>query len=101
MAQELVWAQVGRFRQAVSRGRAESAGYVVLDESPYERDGGVRRPTRANGRPVKPRTSVAKEAAKKAAAKDSPAEVGGNAAHQAAEVIAEPASVNEKEENAR
>lgn len=91
MAQELVWARVGDNCAAVSRAQAEAKGYEVLaDESVRDANGDVRRPTRANGRPVKPKTSVAKKAAaKKATAKKTAAKK--TTAPPAAEVIAEPA----------
>lgn len=48
---------------------------TILDESAYSRSGRPRRPTRANGRPDKPRMSVDDLAAEKAAsvAPESPA----------------------------
>lgn len=86
MAQELVWARVGDHCAAVSRNRAVAEGFEVLDGSPYDANGDVRRPTRANGRPRKKKTSVAKSAAEK----------------KAAEVIAsESASDNQNEETSR
>jgi hypothetical protein len=91
MAQELVWARIGDRCAAVSRGAAVAKGYEVLGESPRDSNGDVRRPTRGNGRPVKRKVSIPKVSdAKKAAEKD--------AATQAAEVIAEPASNTNNEE---
>lgn len=87
MAQELVWAVVDGRQVAVGRNKAEAEGYEVLDESPRDRNGDVRRPVRANGRKAKPKTTVAKKAA---------------ANKKAAEVIAsEPATTNEIEETSR
>ena len=68
MAQELVWARVNDHCAAVSRNRATAKGYEVLDESPYDHNGDVRRATRANGRKRKPKVSVAEKAAEKKAA---------------------------------
>ena len=68
MAQELVWARVGDHCAAVGRAEATARKLEVLDESPRDHNGDVRRPTRSNGRPRKKKTSVAKEAAGKKAA---------------------------------
>lgn len=59
----------------VSPELAASSGWVVLDEPTHAGDGSPRPPERANGRPVKPKTSVAEAAGKKAgssAANNSP-----------------------------
>ena len=86
MAQELVWARVPGGCAAVSRAKAIAKGYDVLDESPLDHNGDMRRPTRSNGRRAKKKTSVAAAAAEK----------------KAAEVIAsEPASTTENEETSR
>lgn len=68
MAQELVWARVGDHCAAVSRSQAIGDDLEVLDEPVRDGNGDVRRPTRANGRPRKKRTSVAQEAAAQDAA---------------------------------
>lgn len=87
MAQELVWARVEGGNAAVSRAQAVADDLEVLDESPYDSNGDVRRPTRENGRKAKPKTTVAKKAAAK---------------KKAAEVIAsEPANDDEIEETSR
>jgi len=51
-----------------SRALAEKRRWEVLDESTHRPDGRPRPTTRREGRPVKPKTSVSVEAAKKKAA---------------------------------
>lgn len=51
----------------VGRAYATAHQLTVLDEPAYTRDGQTRPASRAGGRPVKPKTSVAEAAAKKAA----------------------------------
>lgn len=50
---------------------AKAKGLTVLDESAYGRDGQPKPVTRANGRPRKPKTSVADQVAEKKAATES------------------------------
>lgn len=65
---DLVRVRLNGVELNVGRGHAEASGLEILeDESAYRGDGSPRRTTRANGRPVLPATSVAKEAAKKKA----------------------------------
>jgi len=52
---------------------AQDADLEVLDEPTHNDDGSLREPTRANGRPPKAKTTVAKAAAGKA---DKPADNG-------------------------
>lgn len=49
------------------RAQATRDEAQILDESPYDRGGSLKPTTRANGRPLKKKTSVSAEAAKKAA----------------------------------
>ena len=65
----LVRAHVGDLHINVGQAHAEATGMTVLDESAYRPDGSLRATSRANGRPSKPKTTVAKKAAasKKAA----------------------------------
>lgn len=60
---DLVRAVLGDFEKNVGRAYAEAKGLKILDE-PTHVHGNPRRPTR-KGRPAKPKTSVAAEAAKK------------------------------------
>lgn len=55
--------------RTTSRQRAEAAGWDLLDEPTHTRDGRIRPDTTIGGRAVKPKTSVAKAAAEKKAAK--------------------------------
>lgn len=50
----------------MSRFLAQHTGAEILDESPYSADGTLRRVTTKTGRPVKPKTTVATQAAAKA-----------------------------------
>jgi hypothetical protein len=56
---------VGTAEVSVGREHAESVGLEILDEPAVNGDGTVRVETRADGRPVKPRVSVASAAAKR------------------------------------
>lgn len=49
--------------------QAARDGATVLDESTVRPDGRLKEPRRSNGRPLKPKTSVAREAAKNEAAR--------------------------------
>lgn len=62
---DLVRVRIGGIEKNVGRAQAERHGYHVLDESPYRGDGSLRGTTRANGRPRKPKTSVAEQVAAK------------------------------------
>lgn len=55
----------------VGASLAAARGYEVLEESAYGVDGQPRPVTRGNGRPRKPKTSVAEKAAEKKAATES------------------------------
>lgn len=69
MAQDLVRARLdGGIEKNVSRAFATTHKLEVLDEPTTNRDGSPRPATRAGGRPVKKKTSVAKQAAAKKAA---------------------------------
>jgi len=73
--QSLVRAVIDGQEVNVSAAYAETHDLEVLDEPTHRDDGRRRAPTRLGGRPVKPKTSVAEAAAKKAAAKSAePAE---------------------------
>lgn len=63
----LVRALIGRRSVNVSPEYAEAKGLEVLDEPTHLDDGRVRPETTATGRPIKPKTTVAAAAAKKAA----------------------------------
>lgn len=63
----LVRVRVGDREFNVGRAHAEANSLAVLDESPRFPDGTLRPTTRAGGRPVKPKVSVAEAAEKKAA----------------------------------
>lgn len=62
----LVRAVIGDREVNVSPEYAESHGLEVLDESVRRPDGRLKPETRRKGRPVKPQTTVAAAAAKKA-----------------------------------
>lgn len=66
---ELVLARSKRTQRVapMSRVLAERVGAEILDESPYQADGSLKRMTTKTGRPVKPRTTVATEASAKSA----------------------------------
>lgn len=64
---DLVRARINGFEKNVGRAYAEANGFEVLDEPITNRDGSARGTTRTGGRVVKPKTSVAKAAAGKAA----------------------------------
>lgn len=64
---DLVRVRLGRVEKNMGRALAEASGAQVLDEPTHNRDGSLRATTRAGGRRVKPKTSVAIEAAKKKA----------------------------------
>ena len=63
----LVRARIGDRSVNVSPEYAEAKGLEVLDEPTHLDDGRLREETKANGRPVKPKTSVASAAAAKKA----------------------------------
>lgn len=63
----LVRVRVGDREFNVGRAHAEAKGFEVLDESPRFPDGTLRRTTRAGGRPIKPKVSIAPAVEKKAA----------------------------------
>lgn len=63
----LVRAVIGDREVNVSPEYAKAKGLKVLDEPTARPDGRLRPTTRRNGRPAKPKTSVAEAAAKKAA----------------------------------
>ena len=64
---DLVRVVIGDVEKNVGRGFAEAKGLKVLDEPTHTGDGRPRPATRLGGRPVKPKTSVAKKAAAKKA----------------------------------
>jgi hypothetical protein len=64
---DLVRVRENGFELNVGRTHAEAAGLEVLDEPTHRPDGTLRRTTRTAGRPVKPKTTVAKSAAAKKA----------------------------------
>lgn len=68
---DLVRAVLGDFEKNVGRAYAEAKGLKILDE-PTHIHGNSRRTTR-KGRPAKPKTTVAAEAAKKTSARSSAA----------------------------
>lgn len=72
---ELVRVRVDGVEKNLGRAYAEATdGVEILDEPVRNRDGSLRGETRAGGRPVKSKTTVAKKAAaKKRAAKKTPA----------------------------
>lgn len=63
---DLVRVRVGRVDFNTGRARALALGFEVLDEPTHDR-GGKARPETRNGRPAKPKVSVADAAEKKAA----------------------------------
>lgn len=63
----LVRAVIGDQEVNVSPQYADAKGLEVLAESIYADDGSLKPATRRGGRPMKPKTSVAKAAAEKAA----------------------------------
>lgn len=69
MAQQLVRVLSADGKTTYTEGAAFAAthGLTVVDEPTHLPDGSLRPPTRANGRPVKKKTSVATEAARKKA----------------------------------
>lgn len=70
MAEELVRARINGFEKNLSRAFAEATvGVQILDEPTTNPDGTLRGVTRTAGRPVKPRTTVARSAARKRTAK--------------------------------
>ena len=65
---DLVRVRIGDQENTVTRNAAIAADWEILpDESSYDAAGRVRGATRKGGRPMKPRTTVAKEAAAKEA----------------------------------
>lgn len=62
---ELVRVRVDGVERNVGRAHAERFGYTILDIPARRPDGSLRGPTRSNGRPAKPKTSVAEAAAAK------------------------------------
>lgn len=74
MSDALVRARVNGFEKNVGAAFAEAKGLEVLDEPTRNPDGSPRRTTRAKGRPVKEKTSVAKKVAEKKTAAPVPAE---------------------------
>lgn len=70
---DLVVARLNGFDKPVGRAFAEAKGLEVLDESHLNPDGSIRRMAKSNGRPMKPKTSVAKKVAEKKAASPEPA----------------------------
>lgn len=72
MAKELVRVRVGDIEKNMGRSLAEASSDVtVLDEPVRNPNGSLRRETRSGGRPVKPKTTVAKKAAAKKAVTES------------------------------
>lgn len=65
---DLVRVRIGGFEKNVGRSFAESNDLEVLDEPTANGDGSLRATTRKGGRPVKEKTTVAKQAAEKKAA---------------------------------
>lgn len=70
MSNELVLARSKRTQRVapMSRFLAERSGAEILDESPFNPDGSLKRMTTKTGRVPKPHTTVANEAASKAVA---------------------------------
>ena len=62
---DLVRVRLNGVEKNVGAAFAEANGLKVLDEPTRKGDGTLRRPTRAHGRPTKPKTSVAEAAAAK------------------------------------
>lgn len=65
---DLVRVRIGDFEKNVGKAFAEAKGLEVLEEPTTNGDGSLRGTTRAGGRRVKPKTSVAKKATEKKAA---------------------------------
>jgi hypothetical protein len=75
MAEELVRVRVGDIEKNMGRSLAEaSADVTVLDEPVRNPSGSLRGETRKGGRPVKPKVTVKKAVAKKAASAPPPVE---------------------------
>ena len=68
---DLVRVRINDVSKTVGRTFAEALDLEVLDEPATNPDGTVRATTRANGRPRKPKTTVAKSAAAKKAVTES------------------------------
>lgn len=69
MSDDLVRARLENGNEkSVGAEFADMVGLEVIDESAYNDDGSVREETRKDGRPLLPKTSVAKKAAAKKAA---------------------------------
>lgn len=68
MSDDLVLARSKRTQRVapMSRFLAERSGAEILDDSPHNADGSLKRMTTKTGRPIKPKTSVATEVAAKA-----------------------------------
>jgi hypothetical protein len=62
---DLVRVRLDGVEKNVGAAFAERLGLEVLDEPTRRADGSLRAPSRANGRPRKPKTSVAEAAAAK------------------------------------
>lgn len=69
---DLVRVRIGGIEKNVGKAFAEINDLEVLDEPTTNRDGTLRGTTRKDGRPVKPKTSVAKKVAEKAAVTSAP-----------------------------
>lgn len=69
---DLVRVRIGDVEKNVGAPFAELFSLEVLDEPTRRPDGSLRPPTRANGRPMKPKTSVAEAAAAKQETKKAP-----------------------------
>lgn len=69
---DLVRVRLDGVEKNVGRSFAEANKLEVLDESPYRGDGRPRPTTRKGGRPMKPKTSVAKQVAENKAAVSPP-----------------------------
>ncbi|MCD4535643.1 hypothetical protein LRP67_16240 [Nocardioides sp. cx-169] len=65
---DLVRVRLDGVEKNVGREFADAYDLEVLDESPYRGDGQLRPTTRKGGRPRKPKTTVADQAAAKKAA---------------------------------
>lgn len=70
---DLVRVRLEHVEKNVGRAFALANDLTVLDEPTHKRDGSLRGTTRAGGRPVKEKTSVAKKATEKKAAVIEPA----------------------------
>lgn len=68
MSDDLVLARSKRTQRVapMSRFLAERSGAEILDDSPRNADGSLKRMTTKTGRPIKPKTSVTAEVAAKA-----------------------------------